>query len=426
MVLDRTVAPEFRSPEKFDLIKAQTTKLSNGVAFHSLTSGEQPIVRLEMVFHAGTWYENTPLASLFTTKMFGEGTESRTAKQLSEAFAYYGAFVEYNHGVDRLNLTLYTLNKDLIQLLPVVKDILFNLRIPEENLENQKRISLQTLKVSKEKTSFLATNAFKAALYGSASPYGLVQTEEAISSLNRAVLEEFYAGHVTADKLEIFISGGITPAEKDLVARYFEGNDWRRGTNSPSVIVNTNTQDKKVLLEKEGAIQSTIRLGATTIQRSHADYFNLVVLNEILGGYFGSRLMKNIREEKGLTYGIGSSIVQMQHGAHFVIGTDVKRELTQLAIDEIYKEIEVLKTEAVGEEELSTVKNFMLGSFMGSVNTPFSLMDKFKTIHYAGLEYDYFDRYVDSLKSVTSDIILETAQKYYNTENFTQVVAGGF
>ena len=183
--------------------------------------------------------------------------------------------------------------------------------------------------------------------------------------------------------------------------------------------------EKEFIIKKEDSVQSSIRYGRMLFNHTNQDYFDVYVLNEILGGYFGSRLMQNIREEKGYTYGIHSSVVPMQEGGYFVIGTDVKREFTKYTLVEIEKELQRLIDEPVSDNELLTVKNYMLGSFVGDIQTSFAIADKYKTIYFHGLGYDYYDRFFARIQSITAQDIQAVAKKYLNPSDMSYVVAGG-
>jgi predicted Zn-dependent peptidase len=194
---------------------------------------------------------------------------------------------------------------------------------------------------------------------------------------------------------------------------------------APSHIPQSDYAGKEILIEKEDSVQSSIRIGRRLFNRHHPDYFKTLVANEILGGYFGSRLMKNIREEKGLTYGISSSLVTLSNDGYFMIGTDVKKEFTQQTIDEIKKEIYRLQTELVGDEELQTVKNFMAGEFAGSLNTAFEVADRRKILLLDGLPADFFNRYIDQIHATTAEDIRYVASTYFKPEDMVEVVVGG-
>jgi zinc protease len=180
-----------------------------------------------------------------------------------------------------------------------------------------------------------------------------------------------------------------------------------------------------VLAEKPDSIQSSIRVGRRLFTRSHPDFFKMLVTNEILGGYFGSRLMKNIREEKGFTYGISSNMPSFRREGYFLIGTDVNKENTQQTLDEIRKEIRLLQTEPVSPDELETVKNFMAGEFVGSLNTPFEIADRYKVILLDELPADFLTTYIQRMRAVTSADIMETAVKYLSPNDLREVIVGG-
>ena len=150
----------------------------------------------------------------------------------------------------------------------------------------------------------------------------------------------------------------------------------------------------------------------------------MIVATEILGGYFGSRLMRNIREEKGFTYGISSSIVPMRQAGYWAIGTDVKKEFAQATLDEIQKEIHRLQTELVPENELETVKNYLAGEFAGSLNTPFEIADRVRLMVLEGLDVEFYSNYIQRLRVVTAEDIQRMANQYWQWEDLQQVIVG--
>ena len=176
--------------------------------------------------------------------------------------------------------------------------------------------------------------------------------------------------------------------------------------------------------EKKDALQSAIRIGKRLFTKPHPDYPAMLVLNTILGGYFGSRLMSNIREDKGYTYGIGSAIVSFSHAGYFTISTEVGAEVTKDAVKEIYFELKKLQTEKISDSELALVRNYMLGTFIRSIDGPFALADRFKGIHFSGLNYDYYDRYIETIRTISSEKLIELANKYWKKEEMIELVVG--
>jgi zinc protease len=180
----------------------------------------------------------------------------------------------------------------------------------------------------------------------------------------------------------------------------------------------------EIFMERPDAIQSAIRMGTLSINRKHPDFAGFQVLNCLLGGYFGSRLMTNIREDKGYTYGIGSAVVSMKDAGYFFIATEVGADVCEKALTEIEKEIDRLKTDLVMEDELNLVRNYMLGSMLGSLENAFSHADKFKNIFFSGLDYAYYDQYIETVKTIDANKLRLLANQYLNTADFTKVIVG--
>ncbi|MCE7041006.1 pitrilysin family protein [Dyadobacter sp. CY312] len=425
MFPDRTIAPDFKIINSIHLPETKNHLLDNGTQLHVINIGEQPVVRLECIFEAGNWQEETPGAAFFAIKMLPEGTPDFTSAEISEAFDRIGAFTDFTNNSDRTGITVYCLSRFLPEVLPLVKDMMQKATFPVKELEDLRNITLQNLRVNKEKTSYLATVEFRKGLFGSDHPYGQSQNETDLEELKLEQITEHYDRFIKNGHYTVVLAGQVQDGDIAVVKEYL-GKD--NALNEPSVALPDTPVDYRgnaVLIEKEDGVQSTIRIGRRMFTRHHPDYFKMLVTNEILGGYFGSRLMKNIREEKGLTYGISSHLITLRNDGYFMIGTDVKKEFTQQTIDEIKKEINKLRTELVGAEELQTVKNFMAGEFAGSLNTAFEVADRRKILLLDGLPSDFFNRYIDQIHATTSEDILEMAKTYLNPDDMLEVVVGG-
>jgi zinc protease len=425
MFPDRTIAPDFKVINSIHLPETTTYLLDNGAQLHVINIGEQPVVRLECIFEAGNWQEETPGASFFAVKMLPEGTPDFTSAQISEAFDKIGAFTDFSNNADRTGIVVYCLARFLPEVLPLVRDMIQKATFPEKEFEDLRNITLQNLRVNKEKTSYLATVEFRKGLFGGDHPYGQSQNEAELEGLKLEQIISHFNRFIKNSQYKVVLAGQVREAEIEIVKAYL-GKD--NANTEPAVALRDTFVEyagKEILIQKEDGLQSTIRIGRRLFTRHHSDYFKMLVTNEILGGYFGSRLMKNIREEKGLTYGISSHLVTLRNDGYFMIGTDVKKEYTQQTIDEIKKEIYKLQTEPIGEEELQTVKNFMAGEFAGSLNTAFEVADRRKILLLDGLPADFFNRYIDQIHATTSEDILEMANLYLNPADMLEIVVGG-
>jgi len=421
-MLIRTQEPEINQLTFHNILLPQYHELTNKIPFYQLISGAQDVLRLEIIFKAGSLYEPKESVAHFTSKMLSEGTKSFSAKEIQEKIAYYGAFMELNSGFDRAAFTVYCLAKHLDKLLPIISQIITEPTFPEQELETLKLISLQSLRVNMEKTSFIASSKFRKLLFGN-HPYGNCMTEEGINSITREDLIAFHSKYYSLSNATILITGGGKTNYFELINNHF--GTRAIGTQQPIVDspASWGVPTKEVIV-KENSIQSSIRLGCPLFTINNEDYYKTSILIEILGGYFGSRLMKNIREDKGYTYGIHSNFAVMKNNGYLVIGTDVNKENTRATLEEIYKEINHLKTEHVSQDELSLVKNYLKGSFINSINTSYAQADKFKTLLFNNLPDNFYEVYFNTLSTITAEDLQTTAIKYFNLDNFYEVVVG--
>ncbi|MHA4736770.1 M16 family metallopeptidase [Dyadobacter sp. MSC1_007] len=425
MLLDRTIAPDFKIIQTVSLPEPKTYKLDNGIPLHVINIGEQPVVRLECIFDAGNWYEKQLAASYFAIKMLPEGAGGMSSHEISEAFDRVGAFTEMTHTSDRIGIVVYCLSRFLPEVMPLVEKLIRSATFPEKEFQELKNITIQNLKVNKEKNAYLATTEFRAKLFGPDHPYGQSQEEQNILSLRIEDVKEHYDRFIKNGRFTVILAGQIDEADVSHVNAALGANTIDNNAGEVSFQPSGMYEGAEALVERAESVQSSIRMGLVLFNRHHPDYFKMLVTNEILGGYFGSRLMKNIREEKGLTYGISSHLATLRNEGYLMIGTDVKKEFTQQTIDEIKKEIYRLQTELVGEEELQTVKNFMAGEFAGSLNTAFEVADRRKVLLLDGLPADFFNQYIERIHSTTAEDVMAMATAYLRPEDMLTVVAGG-
>ena len=425
MPLDRTQSPAFQAIQEVRLPAVQTHQLDNGLPLYVIAVAHQPVLRLECVFTAGAWYEQVPGTSFFAMKMLAEGTHSRSSAEISEYIDRYGIFLELNSGPDRASVVVYCLTKFLPNVLPLLREMLTESIFPQKELEDLRNITLQNLRVNYEKNAYLAGVLFREKLFGAKHPYGRSQHPEIVTQLTRSDVVDFYERAIRNRSFQLILAGDATENEILLINNEL-GQLPIRTDNLLSFADNTFADNElPILAEKPDSIQSSIRLGRRLFNRAHPDFFKMLVTNEVLGGYFGSRLMKNIREEKGFTYGISSNMPSFRRDGYFLIGTDVNKENTQQTLDEIHKEIHILQTEPIEQSELDVVKNYMAGEFVGSLNTPFEIADRYKVILLDGLPADFLTTYIQNIRAITPADIIETATHYLAAEQLREVVVGG-
>ena len=278
--------------------------------------------------------------------------------------------------------------------------------------------------VENDKVYRLAANQFFESIFGNQHPYGRQALPEDFGNLDSTLLRDFHASFYRPENMAIFVSGKIHKDISFLLNKYF-GEIFVPSAHAKKSSLFLSRQKERIIhIEKKGALQSAIRIGSPSINKRHQDYQGLKVLNVILGGYFGSRLMKNIREDKGYTYGISSSVVSLNLTGFISISTEVSNKFTQSAIDEIYKEIRRLQSEPVDKEELSVVRNYMLGELVRMFDGPFASAESFRSAWEFGFDNSYYQRFADRIKSIEPDELKILTQKYYNIDDLYEVTAG--
>jgi zinc protease len=422
-MLNRTLAPESKQVSEINFLKPVAQHLDNGIPVFTVNAGQQELVRIEFIFKNVNWNAAKPLQALTVSHLINNGTPDLSAKEIAEKVDFYGAFLQTEYGADQCTVKLYSLNKHLSEVLPILYSILNASVFPEKELaifvQNQK----QSLSVSLQKNDYLARKEFANALFGD-TPYGSNISASHYDAIKQQDLLEYFKSAYKPENCTIFVAGKFEEKEFAIL-NAIVGRDWaNNGVSTDNHFKFSSAIGSEILIEKPDALQSAIRMGMLTINRTHEDFAGLQVLNCVLGGYFGSRLMSNIREEKGYTYGIGSGVVSLNDTGYFFIATEVGADVCQSALDEIDKEIELLKTDVVSEGELELVRSYMLGSLLGSLENAFSHADKFKNLYFAGLDYSYYERYIHTVKTIDADDLKKLAHKYFLQSDFTRVVAG--
>ncbi len=424
-MLNRAIAPEFKTIEKIDIINATEQKLDNGVPVYTINAGSQELTKVEFIFSAGMYYQNRTLLASTTNTLLEAGTTKHNALQLSEHIDFFGSFLELEVGQDYSSITIYSLNKYLNESLAFVEEILKDSIFPQSEIDIHLANRKQKHLINSGKVSHLARRKFSELLFGEKHPYGIDAKTEDFDTLKRADILEFYKNHYSFKNCFIVAAGNLPKDLHSVLNNHFGKDNWGSASPTKSVPAKiTTTTQQKHLVEKSDAIQSAIRIGRILFNKTHEDYFKFQVLNTILGGYFGSRLMANIREDKGYTYGIGSGLTSLVNGGYFSISTEVGSDVTKLALEEIYKEIKILCEELVSPEELETVRNYILGQFLRSVDGPFALAEKFVGVKEFGLDYSYYSNYFKAVKNVTPQELKDLANKYLQEKDLIECVAG--
>ena len=425
MFMDRTIQPEIQPLKNFHIQTPVRTTLPNGIPLTVINAGEQEVVRMDVLFSGGRWQQSQKLQALFTNRMLREGTTKYTAATIAEKLDYYGSWLELSSSSEYAYITVYSLNKYLAKTLEVVESMIKEPLFPQKELQTILDTNIQQYLVNTSKVDFLAHRSLLKSLYGEQHPCGKIVMEEDYYTITPEVLREFYERHYHSGNCSIFLSGKVTDDIISRVTDIFGIPFGQYQLQMPkSSFPFAAIPEKRIFTEREDAMQSAVKMGCTTITREHPDYPKLRVLMTLFGGYFGSRLMSNIREDKGYTYGISAGVVFYPDSGLLIVSTETDNEYVEPLIQEVYHEIDRLHLDPVSAEELRIVRNYMLGEMCRSYESPFSLSDAWIFIDTSGLKDDYFARSLQAVNEITPAEIQDLAQRYLCKETLKEVIAG--
>ena len=424
-MLNRKAAPPIKDAVDFNLQLKPCDHfiLDNGVPVYSINAGTQDVLQVELVFYAGNWFEHQKSVAAATNFMLKNGTGKRNAFQLNEDFEYYGAYCSRACYNETAVVTLSALNKHLPELLPVLQEMITDSIFPEEELNIYKQNTKQRLSVSLQKSDFVATRYIDAYVYGENHPYGTYTNAADIDALETTTLKKYFQQYYLQGSCVIFVSG-MTPANlPQLLNNHFGKHAIVKPSYHAENISSNAVEQKKYRLQNDpDGVQGAIRLARPFPNRHHPDFMKVMVLNTLFGGYFGSRLMSNIREDKGYTYGIHSYVQNHIQQSAWLISTEAGKDVCEATIAEVYKEMQLLREGVVEESELSLVRNYLMGTILGDLDGPFQIIGRWKNLILNNLDENYFYESIKTIKSISSEELRELAKKYLVPEDFYELV----
>ena len=426
MTLDRTVSPSIRPLGAFELNRPERRTMKNGIPLNVIRAGSQEVVRFDVLIGAGQWHQTQSLQAMFTNRMLREGTETMTSSQIAEKLDYYGAWLELSSSPNCGFVTLYSLNKYFPQTLAIIADMLMHPAFPEKELEVVLENNRQQFLVNSSRVEVIARKQFNRSLFGEQHPFGRYAEEADYGRITAEVLREFYRKYYHSGNCSVYVSGKVTQDIIRCIEENLGNTPWGdpREVAPLQLIEPVPTDQKRVFVEKEDALQSSLKMGCFMMDRLHPDFLKARAMVTLFGGYFGSRLMSNIREEKGYTYGIGAGIVNCPGCGVMAITTEADNQYIEAIVKEVYHEMDCLCNDLVPQDELEKLRSYMLGDFCRSYEGPFSLSEAWIYVQTADLDDEFFVRQVDSIRSITAEEIRTLAQRYFCKEKIIEVVAG--
>lgn len=415
--------PLIQEVRHLELPAYETHKLANGMTLYTLVGGSEPVMKLEIVFRAGAWHEQKPGVAEVMAGLLSEGTQNLASADLAEYIESRGATLQTRGGVDTVRVRLYSLTRFLPELLQILTDII-NIPLFDENeLKVYTENRVERLMIDLKKNEVLAYRYLTEAMYGRSHPYGRSVKPSDYLEITTDDLRHHHRDHIHPDHAMIFASGSLGAKEVDLL-HHTIGQWIPQHSNNHPTQASPLHESMYGFHEVDGpqSHQAAIRIGRALFPQNHPDYPGMYVLNTILGGYFGSRLMTEIRENQGLTYGIYSSVDSFSKHGCFYISTETATANTEKVIDSVQNEIKRLKREPIQPEELRMARNYMMGHLMTQLDGSFSSMDYIKSMKIEHLENEHFNHLIRTLQDISPGSLMDLANKYFGPEEWVTIV----
>ena len=424
-MMNRNTPPEITNTSELplELKTCRNFQLDNGIEVYLFEGGSQEVLSLDWVFDAGNCYEDKNLVAAVTSYLLRCGTSNMNAFAINETFEQYGAFLKRDSRSETASISVHSLSRHIEKLLPTVQEIIQQSVFPETELEIHRKNSVQQLHINLKKCDFVANRLIDTYIYGEQHPYGRFSSEADYQAITREDCLNHYQRYYQSGSFKIFGAGWLPENIEELLNKYFGQHTINRNIIPAERYTLKPATEKKYRVSNDpNGVQGAVRMARPFTNRHDPDFPGLMVLNNIWGGYFGSRLMSNIREDKGYTYGIYSYLQNQVKQTALMVSTEAGRDVCEATISEIYKEMELLRTEVVDDEELLLVKNYMAGQLLSDLDGPFQLIGRWKTYIINNLGLDYFNNYVHVLKTITPEEVREMARKYLNPDDYYELV----
>ena len=425
--LRRNKEPDYKLLKKLSILKPDVIHTPTGFPIYLLPIQDQEIVKIDFVFNAGDYYASQALTSLSTLSMLQEGSLTQNGEAIAERLDFLGSFISCSSTKDKAVVSLCSLEKHLAESVKIVTDFILNPSFPKENFTTHLLKRKERYKIDIERVEVLSQKKLAQVLFGSKHPYGRSCRIEDFSSITRNDLIQFHADNYIAENLTIVLCGNLKSNEVKNIIKYLstlpiKTSNKQRNNKDYQIISDV---EHKHFIAKDNAVQASINIGKIMVNRTHKDYVPLQVLNTVLGGYFGSRLMTSVREDKGYTYGIGSGIISYENSGYFIITTRVGKDVVQPALEAIYHEINRLRTEAIPQEELDMVKTYMLSTLVRNFDGALATSEMLRnTFDYNIDFYKYYQQFWSRIKKVQAKELQQLANDYLNENSMYEIVVG--
>lgn len=418
--------PIIKEIQDLTLLDTNQYRLDNGVPVYELHYPQTAeVIKLDLVFKAGRLYEQHKLAAKVSASLIKEGTNNYDSKTIANILDFYGAYINANSSMDNITISVLCLNKNFEHIAPLVQEIIFQPTFDEDEFKKFKLRAIENLKMQLSKNDVLGYREITEHIFGVNHPYGYNSIQSDYENLTIENVIDHYDNNFTTDNCTLFISGNINSTIRSLINNCL-GKNTKLSADIIKDYLNVEIPTKhKIRIKGKQKYQKAIYIGRKLFERSHPDYFGMVILNTVLGGYFSSRLNRRIREKEGLSYGIDSQLDIMSKDGFFYISTEVENQNEEACIKAIYEEMDNLKTELIPNIEIANVKRYLNGQILNSLDGPFKQIKVTQSLVMNDIDPTLFPERIEILNNISQMELQQLAIKYYNQKDLIEVVVAG-
>ena len=399
--------------------------MPNGVPLYQLDGADKGVVRFDLLFKGGYAVQDKPLLAMFTNRMLREGAGELTAAEISHRLDYYGAWIDMYSSQNCNHITLFTMSKHFVPLLEVLEDMVKRPLFPQDNIDTIKNNNKSHFAINSRKVDIVSQRYFENSLWGSDHPLGHVVEEGDYDAITRNDILGYYGNYYGSRNCSMFISGTVNDEIVAALTRCFGNESWGCSTECATAQVALPSPiTGRRGIPVPGTMQSAVKIGFMAMDAAHPDFCKFRFLSVLLGGYFGSRLMSNVREENGYTYHIAAELDAYGHRNAFMISSEAATEYVEPMIKEVYAELERLVNEPVDEEEIELVRNYIMGELCREYEGQSAKTEVFVNAWLSGVDFASVNRYIDEIKNVTPAQLQSLAREYFKKENMIEIIAG--
>lgn len=419
-MMHRHKQPTVHPVQHIDFIKPHIFDVTEGVRLLWMKDVPNDTVRLDLFFDAGIIRGDKSIPAIVHSLLFS-GTATKSSVEIHESIDALGGFLDTDLSFETAVVSIYCLRENLDHIALLVSEAINGLAFRESEVEDTLRSLGQKFRENQQKVRNVGQQQFRKLLFESHEDYSTLANASDFDQGNYAAMKRYFKDHYLNGLTRITLVGNVEQDSVDALIDLF--GKWAVD-RIPAFGKSFETTQKRTHFPVEGAVQTAIRMGKMMFPKHHPDYIGFQFLNTILGDYFGSRLMSNIREDKGYTYGIGSVIMELQNDGYLVIVTEVGKDVTEATLTEIQFELKRLQEEPVSNEELDLVRNYMLGQLLKSADGPYAMLDMYNSVDMYGMDLDFYDRAIAEIRAMQPERLQELAKTYLNWEDFLIVTAG--